>query len=133
MTAAETNMAEGAALPQRPRYTVGIDLGTTNSALAYVDTTRSPVDVVTFPIPQLVAAGTAEALEVLPSFHYEPATGEFAAGQLRLPGRAGDEAVLVGRFARDHGTQVPARLVASALVIMNGSSNTSILGKRPAE
>jgi molecular chaperone DnaK (HSP70) len=104
---------DGAA-PARSRYVVGIDLGTTNSALAYVDTAKSPRTVETFLVPQLVAAGTVEALEVLPSFHYEPAGGEFAAGQLRLPGRPADEATVVGRFARDHGTQVPARLVASA-------------------
>lgn len=112
MTAAESKLATEAS--PRSRYTVGIDLGTTNSALAYVDTTKTPQEVVTFSIPQLVAAGTVESVEVLPSFHYEPASGEFAPGQLRLPGRSADEPVVVGRFARDHGTQVPARLVASA-------------------
>src|SRR5690349_10265256 len=101
------------------RYVVGIDLGTTNSAAAYVDTEQSPDAVQTFAVPQLTAPGVVEARETLPSFHYESAAGEFAPGALRLPWSAADPKgtepnFAVGLFARDHGETVPGRLVASA-------------------
>src|SRR5688572_28268109 len=98
------------------RYIVGIDLGTTNSSAAFVDTAEARWRVRDFAIPQLVAPGTVEDREVLPSFHYEGAVGEFSADALRLPWSARDEEPrhAAGLFARDHGAQVPARLVASA-------------------
>jgi molecular chaperone DnaK (HSP70) len=96
------------------RYVVGIDLGTTNSAVAYVDASSSEWQVRTFGISQLVAPGELEARETLPSFHYEAAAGEFAAGALRLPWDEGDRNDVVGFFARDHGTNVPGRLISSA-------------------
>jgi long-chain fatty acid transport protein len=63
----------------------GIDLGTTNSAVGYVDTRREPWRVLTFPVPQLVDVGQVEARETLPSFHYQPAAGERAGEGVRLP------------------------------------------------
>src|SRR4051794_9439266 len=69
----------------QPRYVVGIDLGTTNSALAYVDTEADRWAVRDFPVPQLTAAYEVEARPVLPSFHYEPAKGEFPPAALKLP------------------------------------------------
>jgi molecular chaperone DnaK (HSP70) len=96
------------------RYVVGLDLGTTNSALAYVDTHHSPTRIRTFAVPQAVAAGHLEALETLPSFHYQPAKGEFSPGALRLPWQKSDPAYTVGVFARDQGTLSPARLINSA-------------------
>src|SRR4029079_6264151 len=70
--------------------------------------------VETFVMPQLVAPGVVEGRETLPSFHYEPAAGEFAPGALRLPWNDVDPEFVVGRFARDHGETVPGRLIASA-------------------
>ena len=67
------------------RFVVGIDLGTTNSSMAFVDTEAGPTRIRDFPIPQLIAPATVEARETLPSFHYEAAAGEFADGALRLP------------------------------------------------
>src|SRR5687768_2153211 len=96
------------------RYVVGIDLGTTNSAVAFVDAEAPQWSVRTFPVPQLVAAGQVEARETLPSFHYQPANGEFAAGALRLPWQAADDDHVVGFFAQSHGEMVPGRLVTSA-------------------
>src|SRR3990172_9012746 len=89
------------------RYVVGIDLGTTNSAVTYVDTAEEPWRVRTFAVPQLVAAGQVEARETLPSCHYQPAPKEFAAGALRLPWSREDPDWSVGVFARDHGALVP--------------------------
>ena len=54
----------------RPRYIVGIDLGTTNSAAAYVDTSDSQRKIVPFPVPQLVGEGLVAERPALPSFLY---------------------------------------------------------------
>lgn len=96
------------------RFVVGIDLGTTNSAVALVDTHQDPWRVETLPVWQLVAPAEVEQRETLPSFHYEPAAGEFAEEALKLPWSESPETYAVGFFARDHGAKVPGRLVASA-------------------
>jgi len=100
--------------PQPPRYVVGIDLGTTNSAVAWVDSEESPWRLHTLSIAQLVAPGQVEPRDTLPSFHYQPASGEFPAGALRLPWSRAEPEYTVGFFARDQGAVVPGRLVASA-------------------
>jgi hypothetical protein len=101
------------------RFVVGIDLGTTNSAVTFVDTAEESSPVRTFCVPQLVAPGQVEPRQTLPSFHYQAAVGEFAAGSLRMPWDSeddpdGDPDHAVGFFARDHGTMVPGRLIVSA-------------------
>ncbi|MGQ9762346.1 MAG: Hsp70 family protein [Thermogutta sp.] len=97
-----------------PRFVVGMDLGTTNSAVCYVDTAESPWQIRTLPIPQLVAPGVVESRDVLPSFHYEPAPGEFDPASLRLPFGSTQANYVVGVLARDHGANVPGRLISSA-------------------
>ena len=82
------------------RYVVGIDLGTTNSAVAYVDTDESTWQVRVFRAPQLVAPGQVEARSTLPSFHYESASGEAAAGALQLPWSETPPTCAVGFWAR---------------------------------
>jgi len=96
------------------RFVVGMDLGTTNSAVCYVDTEENPRRIRTFRIPQIVAPGRFEALEVLPSFHYEAADGEFPNDAFRLPFVSEPRGYAVGLFAREHGALVPGRLIASA-------------------
>ena len=98
----------------QPRYAVGIDLGTTNTALAAADLEAAdPAAAVSvFPLPQLVAPGEVTALPLLPSHLYLPSAHELSAGALRLPW--GEEDVAVGAFARDQGARVPGRHVASA-------------------
>jgi hypothetical protein len=98
------------------RYVVGIDLGTTNSAIAYIDTgVAEGEDLVLeqFPIPQVVQPGTVEDRVLLPSFLYLPGPNELPAGSLKLPW-APDRDFAVGEFARNFGSQVPTRLVSSA-------------------
>jgi len=95
------------------RFVVGIDLGTTNSALAYVDTGAKGAAVTPFPVPQVVAQGAVEERPLLPSFLYLPGAGEQPAGALKLPWDANRD-WCVGEFARVFGSQVPTRLVASA-------------------
>jgi molecular chaperone DnaK (HSP70) len=94
------------------RYLVGIDLGTTNCAVAYVDTERS-VAVQHFPIPQLVNEATVAPHATLPSFLYLPGAHELPAGSLALPWDR-ERNYAVGQFARIQGARVPGRLVSSA-------------------
>jgi molecular chaperone DnaK (HSP70) len=113
--------------PQRPRFVAGIDLGTTNSALCYVDTESPNWRIETFAIPQIVGPGQVENLETLPSFYYEALPEERSTGATRLPwsgpetarssggNQAGDTPTsIVGQFARDHGRTIPGRMIESA-------------------
>jgi len=96
------------------RFVVGIDLGTTNSDLAFVDTGRGDAArCQTLPVPQVVNAGVVEDRPLLPSFLYLPGPNEQPAGSLRLPWDANRD-YAVGEFARDFGAKVPTRLVSSA-------------------
>jgi hypothetical protein len=98
------------------RYLVGIDLGTTNCALAYIDleTARKSGPVIKpFAVPQLVAAGEMGERALLPSFLYLPGPHDLPAGATALPWDAGRDFV-VGEFARNQGSRVPGRLVTSA-------------------
>jgi len=95
-----------------PRYLVGIDLGTTNCAVAYVDTARS-LTVQHFPIPQLVNEAELASLPTLPSFLYLPGAQDLPAGSLALPWDQ-ERHYVVGQFARVQGTRIPGRLISSA-------------------
>lgn len=96
------------------RFVVGIDLGTTNSAVAYYDTGAGDEPTLQhLLIPQVTAPGTVEARPLLPSFLYLPGPGEQPAGALDVPW-AHKRDFCVGEFARSFGSQVPSRLVASA-------------------
>ncbi len=99
------------------RYLVGIDLGTTNSALAFVDAQARAkagrVKLHTFPIPQLVAAGEVGEQALLPSFLYVPGPHDLPPGSVALPWNP-NATEAVGVFARNHGAKVPGRLVSSA-------------------
>jgi hypothetical protein len=99
-----------------PRYSIGIDLGTTHCALAYVDIAASEGETTRYgvlDIPQLTAPGSVESLPLLPSFLYLPHASELAAGDLTLPWAA-DQDFAVGELARTRGALTPIRLVASA-------------------
>src|SRR6202140_2891364 len=82
------------------RFTTGIDLGTTNSALAYIDTKEAAeTDFPTIrvlDVPQTVAQGRTEPRRTLPSFLF-----------------LGDQ-VYVGAYAREQGALVPTKSVHSA-------------------
>ncbi len=100
---------------QRPsRFVVGIDLGTTNSAVTYVDTEESPWAIRVLPVPQLVAPGEVESRDTLPSFHYQPADGELAGGALKLPWHKQEPEYATGVYAREQGATAPGRMIASA-------------------
>ncbi|WP_429568555.1 Hsp70 family protein [Paraburkholderia sp. JPY419] len=104
------------------RYSVGIDLGTSNTVLAYAEAGSQQIRV--FEIEQLVSPGEVAARPLLPSVRYQAADGELSAADLQLPwsaeraasgqGKHAGQPVVVGRLARLLGAQVPGRLVASA-------------------
>lgn len=97
------------------RYTIGIDLGTTNSALAYFDNaqTEEGARSEVRPVPQLVNAAEVEERSLLPSFLFIPGELDFPKGSLGLPWERNPQFV-IGELARKRGAENPARLVASA-------------------
>jgi hypothetical protein len=95
------------------RYIIGIDLGTTNSCVSYIDTASSALSIQPFKIPQLIAPGHTDPQATLPSFCYLTSAQEWPQGSLQLPWK-NDPAYIVGRFARDQGSRIPTRLVQSA-------------------
>jgi len=97
----------------RTPFLIGIDLGTTNSAVAFVETRRRKPEVEVFRIPQLTSPGVVEPVSLLPSFLYFPEAAELAAGGFALPW-APHPSAIVGVLARDRGALAPARHVASA-------------------
>ena len=94
------------------RFSLGIDLGTSNSAVAVADLDTDETQIVE--VTQVLGPNLIGELPTLPSVLYLPHPEEFPAGSFPLPwGEAGEGAV-VGQFARDHGALVPDRLVTSA-------------------
>jgi len=97
------------------RYIVGIDLGTTNSALAYVDNAgpEEGARIEVGGVPQLVNPGEVEDRSLLPSFLFIPGEMDFPKGSLNLPWDRNPQFV-IGELARKRGAENPARLISSA-------------------
>ncbi|HOE40739.1 MAG TPA: Hsp70 family protein [Rhodoferax sp.] len=98
------------------KFSIGIDLGTTHCALAFVDIAACDGEKTShgiLDIPQLTAPGAVEASPLLPSFLYLPHADELAAGDLTLPW-SDQQTDAVGEFARSRGALTPIRLVSSA-------------------
>jgi len=100
------------------RYVIGIDLGTTNSALAYAEAKPdadqfAPANVQLLAVPQLENPGEVRDEGLLPSFLYLPGASDFPAGTIALPW---DEkrGYVVGRLAQRRGVENAGRLVSSA-------------------
>jgi molecular chaperone DnaK (HSP70) len=110
------------------RFVVGIDLGTTNCAVASVDTTQEAARPEHVAITQVVGPGEVAARATMPSSLLLPASHEVAPEQMGLPwtgreapSRDGDSRVsetgapsVVGAFAQSRGAELPHRLVSSA-------------------
>ena len=96
----------------KARLSLGIDLGTSNCAMALTDLETDRTEVL--PVPQLVAANQLGEKQTLASATYMPHQEEFPPGSFRLPWSAGEEPGIIGQFARDHGALVPDRLATSA-------------------
>jgi molecular chaperone DnaK (HSP70) len=103
------------------RYLVGIDLGTTHTAVAYADLSKGGrVHIQPFAIDQLIGPGSVAARPLLPSLRYHPAAGELAEADTRLPwprpALCGDPVpgAVLGEWARLLGAKSHGRLVSSA-------------------
>lgn len=100
------------------RYIVGIDLGTTNTVVAYASRDASSPAIHLFEIEQLVNVGEVAARATLPSLRYHPSPDEINPRDLQLPWTSTDPgglaSVIVGELGRELGAQVPGRLVTSA-------------------
>jgi len=113
------------------RYLIGIDLGTTNSAVAYVDTRAADPRVRVFEVAQLVAPGEVAERRQLPSFVYLAGDLDLAAHETALPWRpvarpdgwiardpqapaSAEIRPVVGELARTQGARMASRMVASA-------------------
>ena len=100
------------------KFIVGIDLGTTNSALAYTELRPdadpfAPANVELLAIPQLVNPGEVRDEDLLPSFLYLPGSADFPAGAIALPWDE-DRGIVTGRLAQKRGAENVGRLVSSA-------------------
>jgi molecular chaperone DnaK (HSP70) len=94
-------------------YVIGIDLGTTNSVLAYAPLQAQQPAIAILPIPQLVAAGTVESRTTLPSFAYLAGQEHSGGGALDLPWAAG-RTYAVGELSRRLAAEAPDRTVSAA-------------------
>ncbi len=96
-----------------PRFSLGIDLGTSNSAIALAKVEDGQPEILE--ITQPLGPGRIGEKPTLPSAVYIPHPDEFPEGAFSLPWQAGGRgAPIVGHFARDHGALVPDRLITSA-------------------
>ncbi len=94
-------------------YSVGIDLGTTNSVLAYRNLEEEGAPVECLAVPQLVDHATVESRTTLPSFIYLGTEDERKSGSLDLPGAEKSDCA-VGEWARRRSADVPGCTVATA-------------------
>ena len=92
------------------RFSIGIDLGTTNSALAYVPLT-SDAPPETLAVAQWETPDTLRETPTLPSFLYLPEDALAADLRGRVPGTEG---WIAGRLARRRAGETPGRVVRSA-------------------
>ena len=100
-------------MTSRARYLVGIDLGTTNSAVAFVDGQAADKRVTLFDVPQLVAPGEIAPRRQLPSFLYLAGEHDLGPAETALPWDRARRTV-VGELARAQGARMPERMIASA-------------------
>ena len=100
------------------RYVIGIDLGTTNCGVAFVDASQMEdpfhlPEVQLLAVPQLVNPGEVRDEPLLPSALYLPDEKDFPGGSLELPWES-DASMVTGALALKRGTERSNRLVTSA-------------------
>ena len=95
------------------RYAIGIDLGTTQSVVAYVDLEGDPQRLELLSVPQLLAASTVGERSSLPSFLYLATDSEAASGSYDLPWSEGS-GFAAGEWARRRSAEAPTRTVAAS-------------------
>ena len=102
------------------RYCIGIDLGTTNCAVAFAEI-AGELNIQVSPIPQLVNANEINAEPLLPSFLYIPGERDFPPGSIALPWDP-EPRFVTGKLAQRRGAEVSSRLVSSAKSWLSYSS-----------
>jgi molecular chaperone DnaK (HSP70) len=95
------------------RYIIGIDLGTTNTAVAYVDTRSAEQRVQIFDVPQLTAPGETAPRRQLPSFIYLASEHDLTPAETALPWDD-RRRMVVGELARSQGARVASRMISSS-------------------
>ncbi|MBF0227408.1 MAG: Hsp70 family protein [Desulfobacterales bacterium] len=99
-----------------PIYIIGIDLGTTNSIIAYTETTIEKgvkPKIKVLEIPQLVGSGVIEKRNMLPSFIYVPGKHDVSEKSLSLPWDENNK-IAIGEYAKDRGSELPQKLISSS-------------------
>ena len=113
---ADANTTERTSMESKLKYTIGIDLGTTNSVLAYCeqcepgDQGNNPPEIRLLKIPQLVAPNTIEYQPSLASFSYLANEAESVGGAFDLPWSE-NRSFATGELARARGAEAPDRTV----------------------
>ena len=92
------------------RFIIGIDLGTTQCALSYVDLEDKNLKVRNLEIAQLVSGGMVENLPTLPSVIYLCEEGREA----DRPAWMTQENLIIGAYAKELGFEIPGRFVHSS-------------------
>jgi len=98
------------------KFIVGIDLGTTNSILAYTAAeteAREAPNIQILEMAQLIGPGAVAEREMLPSFIFMPGEKDIASDALDLPWHR-DVEQIVGELARNRGAELPQRLISSS-------------------
>src|SRR5689334_6450806 len=109
------------------RFSLGIDLGTTNSAIALTDLQTDQTELLE--VTQILAANQVGERPTLPSALYIPHPAEFPPNSFTLPWQSDkSENTIIGHFAREHGALVSDRLITSA---KSWLSNPHIDPKQP--
>lgn len=111
---AELSTLEKAFVVASSKYVVGIDLGTTNCAVAFIDTQSLDKRVGTFRIDQMIDANTTAESDTLPSFHYQLLDSEVSGVDRRHLFSSKDVSSVVGVMARQRGAELPGRSISSA-------------------
>jgi Hsp70 protein len=95
------------------KYSVGIDLGTTNCVVAFAELDAESPAIALLPIEQVTAPNQVESLPSLASFLYLQTEQEQHLAALAVPGRDPSTPV-VGEFARRISAEQPERSIAAA-------------------
>ena len=100
------------ARPSNARFSLGIDLGTSNSAIAIADLDSGQTRIIE--IAQSLGPNRLGEMPTLASALYIPHRDEFPQGSFPLPWNDAGDGPIVGQFARERGALVPDRLLTSA-------------------
>jgi len=94
------------------RFSLAIDLGTSNSAIAIADLESGETGIIE--IAQTLGPNQIGEMPTLPSAIYIPHSEEFPQSSFPLPWNDAGERAIIGQFARERGALVPDRVVTSA-------------------